>query len=118
MEFNQIVSELIINIIYLLILIIGTLFVAFLKKIVGTEKLKNIKELAEVKEWYIKHAVLFVQQVYKDLDGDEKFNIAFSWVINLFEENSISISEDELKGMIESSLKELKKIYGEAWEEL
>lgn len=75
--------------------------VSFLKKKGLLTKLEANKELVKI-------AVEAVEQTYKTLHGEEKFNMAKMEIIKLMQEKKINISEKEIDLLIESMVKEMK----------
>lgn len=63
---------------------------------------KTKKEVAKV-------AVQFVEQVYKDLHGDEKLNEALKAAEEMLMEKNISVSSLELRVLIEAAVLEFNK---------
>jgi len=59
--------------------------------------------------------ILFAQQVADHLNGEERYQIALTRISQGLSERGIDISGDRINTMIEATLKELKKEYGEAW---
>lgn len=53
-----------------------------------------------------KSVVQFVEQVYKDLHGEDKLNAALATVSELLAEKGISFSEYEMKVLIEAAVAE------------
>jgi len=76
-----------------------------------------VRELATKRE-LARVAVLFVQQAYKVLSGSEKYDKAAEWLSDAADKIGIQLSEEEIKGLIEAALKELKTELGEVWDEL
>jgi len=81
--------------------LIITLLTVFLKKkynvLVNNESKKNI----------VKATVEYVEQVFKEMHGKEKFEEAKKTILELLEEKKIKIGEKELKVLIESAVKEM-----------
>ena len=111
------IMQLLLDIIAVLVPILVGYTIAWLKKRIGTEKMEAlVRELATKRE-LARVAVLFVQQAYKDLGGPEKYEKAAEWLSDTAQKMGIQLSEDEIKGLIEAALKELKAELGEAWED-
>lgn len=53
-----------------------------------------------------KSAVQFVEQVYKDLHGEEKFNAALTATAEMLAEKGITITELEMRVLIEAAVSE------------
>jgi len=92
--------------------------VAWIQKKLGSEKVQKIIYELETKKELARIAVMFVQQAYKDLGGAEKYDKAAEWLSDAADKIGIQLSEEEIKGLIEAALKELKTELGEAWDEL
>jgi tyrosyl-tRNA synthetase len=116
---NQEIMDMLLNVIYSLIIVgmgaLGTLTFSFLKEKVGIEKLERIKQELENKQKLAKIAVLFIQQVYKDYNGEDKYNKAVEALVSLAVQNKIKLNENEIKLLIESALKSFKNEFGEQW---
>lgn len=95
-----------------------TVGVAWLYKRLGVERVAQIREQLETKRALAEAAVLFVQQVYWELDGPAKYNQAAAWLSDMAARYGLEISDDEIKGLIEAALKLLKAEFGEQWEKL
>lgn len=59
----------------------------------------------------VKNCVLAVDQLYKNLHGEEKFNMCFTSVVEILNEKGISISELEARCLIESAVREVNLDY-------
>ena len=60
----------------------------------------------DIKKAIVKDAVLFVEQVYKDIHGPDKLRAAMERASEILAEYGITISETELVTMIESAVRE------------
>ena len=92
-----------------LILIIFLVFAAFL----GAQ-VKNLYKrfvTTEVKQAVCRTAVRFVEQVYRDIHGEEKLHVAMAKASELLAEYGIRISEDELIAMLEAAVNEFNKSF-------
>ena len=58
-----------------------------------------------------KTAVQFVEQVYKDLHGEEKLNAAFAAASEMLSEKGIYVSDLEMKVLLESAVAEFNKAF-------
>lgn len=56
-------------------------------------------------------AVRFVEQVYKDLHGEEKLNTAFAAASEMLSEKGIFVSDLEMKALLESAVNEFNKAF-------
>lgn len=59
----------------------------------------------------VKTAVRAVEQMYKDLHGEEKLNMALAGASEMLAEKGIEVSEFELKWMIESAVGEFNNVF-------
>lgn len=95
----------------IILAIIGILtyqIVKYLKDNKFLQELNKKKELVEI-------AVRMCQQLYNDLDGASKYQIAVEWVTDQFNEYGIKTTPDELKGLIESILQRIKQEVNNPW---
>ena len=58
-----------------------------------------------------KTAVQFVEQVYKDLHGEEKLNAAFAAASEMLSEKGIYVSDLEMKVLLEAAVAEFNKAF-------
>lgn len=58
-----------------------------------------------------KTAVQFVEQVYKDVHGDEKLNAAFAAASEMLAEKGIYISELEMRVLLEAAVAEMNDVF-------
>lgn len=67
----------------------------------------NDKTKADVAKTVVK----FVEQVYKDLHGDEKLNAALASASEMLAEKGITVSELEMRVLIEAALAEFNEAF-------
>jgi len=103
------------EILAILIPALVALAVEYLRRRVGTEKLKRIQEELATKQELATLAVRFVEQVYRDLHGQEKFQKAAEWLAARAQEHGIRLASEEIKGLIEAALRMIKDEFGEEW---
>jgi hypothetical protein len=65
----------------------------------------------KTKESVVKVCVGAVEQLYKELHGEEKYNKVVESAVEMLEEKGITISELELKMLIESTVGEFNKAF-------
>lgn len=65
----------------------------------------------KTKQSVAKTAVQFVEQVYKDLHGEEKLNQALSAASEMLAEKGIAASELELRVLVEAAVSEFNKAF-------
>lgn len=78
---------------------------------IGT-KIKKVYEEkvnTETKEKVVNTVVKAVEQLYKDLHGDEKLNICIENATEMLNQKGISVTELELRMLIESVVNGFKK---------
>jgi len=115
---HDVLLQLLYDLLALLIPILVGYAIAWLQKRIGTEKMEVlVRELATKRE-LARVAVLFVQQAYKDLGGAVKYDKAAVWLSDAADKIGIKLSDEEIKGLIEAALKELKTEHGEVWDAL
>ncbi len=92
------------------IVIIGIGFlISWIRQKRSVEQLKIIQMIVE-------EGVLFAQQVYKELNGEEKFDKALEAISKKLKEKGIKVNAETIKTTIEAVLKRLKKEFGESWD--
>lgn len=101
----QALQEALVN---LLIVIVGGAVTIGTTKTTAYLKEKGILAQVESKQNYVDIAVQAVQQMYQESNGDEKLEVAKDYVIKLFRENNIPVSDGEIKLLIESAVKGMK----------
>jgi hypothetical protein len=60
-----------------------------------------------------KTAVQFVEQVYKDLHGEEKLNAAFTAASEMLAEKGIYVSDLEMRVLLEAAVGEFNRVFDE-----
>ena len=58
-----------------------------------------------------KTVVQAVEQIYKDLHGEEKLNKGIEYMVNLLNEKGIKASETEIRVLIEDAVGEFNKVF-------
>jgi LL-H family phage holin len=95
--------------------VLAAMVVELIRRKLGTEKFQQIQgELAAKRELALL-AVRFVEQVYIDLHGPEKYNAAAEWMAEQAMGKGIPLDAGEIKGLIEAALREMKDSFGEEW---
>ncbi|MGB9825726.1 MAG: phage holin, partial [Desulfofundulus sp.] len=92
----------------ILIPALAALAVEYLRRRLGTEKVKRIQEELATKQELATLAVRFVEQVYKDLHGPDKYQKAAEWLAARAQEHGLKLTAEEIKGLIEAALRQLK----------
>ena len=68
----------------------------------------------KTKEAVAKTAVKFVEQVYKDLHGEDKLNAALTAASEMLAEKSIHVTELELRVLVEAAVAEFNEAFNKA----
>ncbi len=112
-------GELVTNLAYVLLILLATaaaaLLIAWLKKRLGVEGVNKVKAELEAKQELATLAVRFVEQVYKDLHGPDKYQKAAEWLAARARERGLEITSGEITGLIEAALRSFKDEFGEDW---
>lgn len=99
----------------ILIPVLAALAVEYLRRRLGTEKVKRIQEELAAKQELATLAVRFAEQVYRDLHGPDKYQKAAEWLAARAGEHGLKLTADEIKGLIEAALRQLKDAFGNEW---
>lgn len=103
----------ILNDIFILVATVGAGFlVAFLKKRLGIEKLKKIQKESELLDEVIKAGVRYAEQRFA---SGEKLDAASDWIIKVLAQKGITVTREEVEGLIEATLRTFKDEFGENW---
>lgn len=112
---HDLIMTVIENLLIILVTLAAGFVVAYLRRRLGVEGMQKIERELALKQELAVLAVRFVEQVYLDLNGPEKYSHAALWLSSRLAERGIEISPDELKGLVEAALRELKDEFGNAW---
>jgi LL-H family phage holin len=111
--------DLFINLVYDTLLLVATIaagyVLAWLRRHIGVEKLAQIQTELATKQELAGLAVRFVEQVYRDLHGEQKYQKAAEWLTQRALDLGISTTPEEIKGLIEAALRAFKDQFGEEW---
>ena len=108
---ENIITEVLTNLLILLVNIGIGYVVAFLRKHKILTEIKSFEGLAEI-------AVKGVEQSFKDANGEQKFLYAKEWLIKVAKEKGIRISESQIDLVIEAVVKDVKVKFGEVAKEV
>lgn len=78
------------------------------------KKIFETKEIDETKKKVVKDCVKAVEQLYKDLKGDEKKQKAIENIVAMLDSKGIPITELEIEMLIESTVSEFNKAFKES----
>jgi len=112
---ESLVMAIIENLLIIIVTLVAGFVVAYLRKRLGVEGMHKIALELSLKQELAELAVKFVEQIYRDFDGEEKYTMAAIWLADRISELGLKITESEVKGLIESALRTLKDEFGEQW---
>lgn len=101
------------DVIYQTVIGIVATFITGLASYLGVT-LKKIFEKhvnTKIKKDVARTVVAAVEQLYKDLHGEEKFNKAVESLSEMLAEKGITVTEIELKMLIESAVAEFNRVF-------
>lgn len=99
----------------ILIPVLAGFIIEFIRRRLGVEKMKRIQEELATKQELAALAVRFVEQVYRDLHGEQKYQKAAEWLAARAGELGLKVTPQEIKGLIEAALRAFKDEFGEEW---
>lgn len=102
---NNFFSQYIVQILAILIVAVATWL--------GTQAKNLYKKYVttEIKQSVARTVVRFVEQVYKDIHGQEKLHEAMQKASSILEEYGITITENELVALIEAAVNEFNNSF-------
>lgn len=103
------------NILIILVTLAAGYLVAYLRKRLGVEGMQRLELELVLKQELAETAVRFVEQAFKDLKGEEKYNEAAQWLAARAGEIGLKVTAEEIKGLIEAALRAFKDEFGEQW---
>lgn len=103
------------NVIVLLIVALVTISGKWLAEMAGTERIKKLQSQMELKQGLAYTAVKFVEQAWKDLSGEHKYDQAAAWLTEQASALGLKLTPEEARGLIEAALREIKDQLGEEW---
>lgn len=112
-------DDLLLRVLYDVLVLLATVAagyaVAWFRKRLGVEGMKRIEAELAAKRELAAMAVRFVEQVYRDLHGEQKYQKAAEWLAARAGELGLKITPEEIKGLIEAALRTFKDEFGEEW---
>ena len=112
------ITKIAMDVLAILIPALCIFIIELLRRKLGIEKLKQIDSEIIAKQELAILAVQFVQQFYEELDGESKYYEASEWLSKQLKGKGLNFESDEIRGLIESSLKMLKMEFKETWKEV
>lgn len=107
MEINW--YEIIEMIMYIAVTVGVPFVVKYIKDKNKVEKMDKVLEYAEI-------AVLFAQQAYEQFSGETRYKHASSYLSNQAAKIGIKLTDEEVRSLIESTLKSVKYRFAEDWD--
>lgn len=104
--FGQFIAQYGMEILYALVLAVAGCIGTAVKNIYK----KHVDD--QTKERVVKTVVKAVKQLYKDMNGEEKLDIAIDNITEMLAEKGISITELEVRMLIEAAIEEMKENSG------
>jgi len=105
------------NLLAIIIPTLAAMAVELLRRKLGVEKMAAIERELSAKQDLGVMAVRFAEQAYRDLGGKEKYNAAARYLAHHANARGLKVSEQEIRALIESSLRSLKENFTDAWAE-
>lgn len=102
------------KLVYIAVMISLSALTYFLKEKGVISKIQKIQLSDDIKQHAAYLAVLFAQQVYED--NEEKYFQASQFISKYLSERGIKVTEEEIRILIESALKQAKAGFKEMWE--
>ena len=112
---ESLIMAIIENILIIIVTLVAGFIIAYLRKKIGVDGMQKIGLELALKQDLAELAVKFVEQVYKDFKGEEKYTMAALWLADRIGELGLKINESEVKGLIEAALRTIKDEFGEQW---
>jgi len=103
------------NVLIILVTLAAGFVVAYLRKRLGVEGMQKIEAELALKQELAALAVRFVEQAFRDLKGKDKYDQAAQWLSGRAGEIGLSVTAEEVKGLIEAALRAFKDEFGEEW---
>ncbi len=117
---NEAISEQLVQIsmdvVSVLIPVLFAIVANNLKNYAQNQKLVRMKQIIENKQLVAKDTVLFAQQVFRDCDGETRYQAAMEVLSAKLKRYGIKVSEEELDELIHTALKAAKKEFAGVWE--
>lgn len=112
---QAVITEAATTVIKALIPVVVALFIEWMRRKLGVEKIRRIQEELLTKQELAFLAVQFAQQAYRDFDGPQKYERAAQWMATQAEKAGFKVTPGEVKGLIEAALRQMKDEFGEEW---
>jgi len=94
------------------------LAVEFIRRRLGTERVRKIQAELRTKQELAFVAVKFAEQLLRSSGGAEKYRVASEWLSSQAASKGIKIDAYEIRGLIEWALREIKDELGNQWAQI
>ncbi|MNJ90046.1 Phage holin protein [compost metagenome] len=92
---------------------IGAAFlIAFLKKKIGVAGMQKLAEQSYLIKEVVRTGVKYAEQAFQPGEKAEK---AVEWIVTTLGKKGIIVTEEEIKGLVEATVREFKDEFGENW---
>ncbi|GIN99807.1 hypothetical protein J5TS2_04760 [Brevibacillus halotolerans] len=95
---SVLLGKIVLDVAHLLLLAVGTWAIFYLVKFLK----------GKIKKEHALRAVQYAEQAFVDLKGSEKYNEAVKYFVASMTRNKIKVTDEEVKALIESTLREWK----------
>lgn len=102
-------------IVYLLAAALATGLVWLIVTRIGVERMQRISRELAANQELAAAAVRYAQQVYFNLDGPIRYIKAQEWMVNECMRLGMTVTLDQVRGLIEGALRTFKDEFGEEW---
>lgn len=97
---------------YALVSVGAAFLIAFLKKKIGVAGMQELAEKSYLIKEIVNAGVKYAEQSFA---AGEKAEKALDWIVASLAAKGIKVSEEEIKGLIEATVREFKDQFGEDW---
>lgn len=112
---KSLLTSVIAQLLLFVLTVMVTMAIELIRRKIGVEGMKKIDQELSNKQSLASTAVQYVQQAYSDLDGAKKYDQAATWLSTQANAVGLKMTSDEIKGLIEASLRELKDNFRDEW---
>lgn len=112
---HDLLMQVLYDVLVLLATVAAGYAVAWLRKNLGVEGMRKVEVELAAKQELASLAVRFVEQAYRNLHGEDKYQKAAEWLAARAGELGMTMTPDEIKGLIEAALRAFKDRFGEQW---
>ena len=95
--------------------VLAVMAVGWIRERIGVEGMEKVEMELYAKQELARLAVRSVEQVYRDIGGAKKLDHALNWLGYQLKERGFKLDDDEMRGLIEAALREMKDAFGEEW---